>query len=88
MHVTGDRQVEHGLATVGYDDEGVAGPDLGPDPDGVLVGYQLDRRTAALSGIERSNGCAYADSPLHVPIQRMANVSLQPVADGPSTEPT
>ena len=24
MHVTGDRTVEHGLASVGYDDEGVA----------------------------------------------------------------
>ncbi len=31
MHVTGDRTAEHGLATVGYDDEGVAGPVLGPD---------------------------------------------------------
>ena len=27
-------------------------------------------------GFERSNGCAFADSPMHVPIQRMANVSL------------
>jgi TldD protein len=34
----------------------------------------------------RSNGCAYADSPGHIPIQRMANVSLQPAPDGPSTE--
>jgi TldD protein len=31
-------------------------------------------------GLERSAGCAYADSPHHVPIQRMANVSLQPDA--------
>jgi TldD protein len=86
MHVTGDRTVEHGLATVAYDDDGVAAQQFDLIRDGVLVGYQLDRRTAALSGIERSNGCAYADSPLHVPIQRMANVSLQPAADGPSTE--
>ena len=34
----------------------------------------------------RSNGCAYADSPGHIPIQRMANVSLQPAPDGPCTE--
>ena len=33
------------------------------------------------SGMARSNGCSYADSPHHVPIQRMANVSLQPGAD-------
>jgi TldD protein len=34
----------------------------------------------------RSNGCAYADSPGHIPIQRMANVSLQPDRDGPDTD--
>jgi TldD protein len=85
MHVTGDRQIEHGMASVGYDDEGVEGQTWDLIRDGILVGYQLDRRTAALRGIDRSNGCAYADSPLHVPIQRMANVSLQPVAGGPTT---
>jgi len=37
-------------------------------------------------GKARSNGCAYADSPGHIPIQRMANVSLQPADDGPSTD--
>jgi TldD protein len=86
MHITGDRQVANGLSTVGFDDEGVAAQTWDLIRDGVLVGYQLDRRTAALRGIDRSNGCAFADSPLHVPIQRMANVSLQPVADGPSTD--
>ena len=29
MHVTGDRTVEHGLSTIGYDDEGVAHPAAG-----------------------------------------------------------
>ncbi|HTY73633.1 MAG TPA: TldD/PmbA family protein [Actinomycetes bacterium] len=86
MHVTGDRVVEHGLASVGWDDDGVAGQQWDLVRDGVLVGYQLDRSMAALKGFERSNGCAYADSAGHVPIQRMANVSLQPAADGPSTE--
>jgi TldD protein len=85
MHVTGDRTTEHGLATIGYDDEGVAGQSWDLITGGVLSGYQLDRRIAALKGLGRSNGCAFADSPSHMPIQRMANVSLQPVADGPST---
>jgi TldD protein len=40
---------------------------------------------AQLKGLGRSNGCAYADSAAHVPIQRMPNVSLQPLAGGPST---
>lgn len=86
MNVTGDRTVEHGLATIGYDDEGVAAQSWDLVKDGTLVGYQLDRRIAKLTGFDRSNGCAYADSPGHVPVQRMANVSLQPAPDGPSTE--
>ncbi|GGO81182.1 TldD/PmbA family protein [Wenjunlia tyrosinilytica] len=85
MNVTGDRTAEHGLATIGYDDEGVAGQSWDLVKDGTLVGYQLDRRIARLQGFERSNGCAYADSPGHVPVQRMANVSLQPDPEGPST---
>jgi TldD protein len=86
MHVTGDRTVEHGLATIGYDDEGVQTQSWDIIKDGVLVGYQLDRPTAHLMGLDRSNGCAYADSPGHIPIQRMANVSLQAAADGPDTD--
>jgi TldD protein len=86
MNVTGDRSIEHGLSTVGWDDEGVATGSWDIVKDGTLVGYQLDRRIARLTGAERSNGCAFADSFTHVPIQRMANVSLQPAPDGPSTE--
>ena len=96
MHVTGDRTVEHGLATVGFDDEGVQTQSWDIVKDGLFVGYQLDRPMGVmlpelnqLDGNGRSNGCAYADSPGHIPIQRMANVSLQPspAADGgPSTE--
>jgi TldD protein len=89
MHVTGDRTVEHGLATIGYDDEGVATQSWDIVKDGVLVGYQLDRPMARLHpelNDGRSNGCAYADSPGHIPIQRMANVSLQPSPDEVSTD--
>ena len=87
MQVVGDRTTPQGLATVGYDDEGVAAQSFDIVRDGVLVGYQLDRRMAADNGFSRSNGCAFADSPLHVPIQRMANVSLLP-APGPGPGPT
>ncbi len=87
MHVTGDRTVPHGLATIGFDDDGVATRSWDIIRDGVLVGYQLDRATAAAyPSTGPSNGCAYADSPGHIPIQRMANVSLQPAPDGPDTD--
>jgi TldD protein len=92
MHITGDRTVEHGLATIGYDDEGVATQSWDIVEDGTLVGYQLDRAMAhlhpelnQLDGRGRSNGCAFADSPGHIPIQRMANVSLQPADDDTTT---
>jgi TldD protein len=85
MHVTGDRIADHGLATVGYDDEGVAAQAWDLIAGGILSGYQLDRRIARRTGLGRSNGCAFADSPGHMPLQRMANVSLQPAEGGPST---
>ena len=78
MHVTGDRQVEHGLSTVGYDDEGVAAQTWDIIRDGRLVGYQLDRQMARKQGFGRSNGCAFADQAARVPLQRMPNVSLRP----------
>jgi TldD protein len=86
MHVTGDRTTPYGLATVAIDHEGVPGRSFDLIRDGVLAGYQLDRAIAATSGLGASNGCSFADSPLHVPIQRMANVSLQPHGAGPTTE--
>jgi TldD protein len=86
MNVTADRTVEHGLASVGFDDDGVRSQSWDLVRDGVFVGYQLDRVFAPRLGVSRSNGCSYADSPHHVPIQRMANVSLQPAAEDVSTD--
>jgi TldD protein len=86
MNVTADRTVEYGLASIGYDDEGVAAQSWDLVRDGIFVGYQLDRVFAPRLGQPRSNGCSYADSPHHVPIQRMANVSLQPTPEKVSTE--
>src|SRR5919204_6504770 len=86
MNVPGARTARHGLATIGYDDEGVQTQEWDIVSGGMFTGYQLDRRIARLTGAERSNGCAFADSSSSMPLQRMANVSLQPAPDGPSTE--
>lgn len=85
MNVTGDRNATHGLATVGWDAEGVAAQQWDIVRGGTLVGYQLDRAMAHEFGYERSNGCAFADAGDHVPIQRMPNVSLQPRIGGASS---
>jgi TldD protein len=90
MNVTGDRTVEHGLSTIGYDDEGAATSSFDIVRDGTLVGYQLNRQMAAANasalGVSGSNGCAFADSPGHIPLQRMANVSLAANPSGPTVE--
>jgi TldD protein len=86
LNVTGDRTTPHGLATVAIDDEGVLAQQFELVSQGILVGYQLDRAVAGAIGMARSNGCAFADSPLHIPIQRMANVSLAADPGGPTTE--
>jgi TldD protein len=85
MNVTADRTVDHGLATIGYDAEGVAAQRWDLVRDGIFVGYQTDRVFARKLGLDRSSGCSYADSAHHVPIQRMPNVSLQPGTEDLST---
>lgn len=78
MNITGDRVTPGGVSTVGYDDEGVKSQTWDIIKEGLLVGYQLNRQMADKVGRDRSNGCAFADSPMNVPIQRMPNVTLQP----------
>src|ERR1700748_3281909 len=41
MNVTADRTVEFGLASVGFDDDGVAAQSWDLVRDGIFVGYQL-----------------------------------------------
>jgi TldD protein len=80
MNITADRSEANGLATVAFDDDGVrtAGAEFRIVTDGIFQNYQMAIGQAALIGRERSNGCAYADSPTAFPIQRMPNVSLEP----------
>ncbi|HEV2887541.1 MAG TPA: TldD/PmbA family protein [Jatrophihabitans sp.] len=83
MNVTADRTTDHGLATIGVDDEGVAAQSWELVRDGVLTGLQTDRRTAALTGASRSTGCSFAESAEYPPLARMPNVSLRAAPTGP-----
>jgi TldD protein len=78
MNIKGDKIQKDGLATCGYDDDGVKTQEFDIVKDGVLVGYQTIRDNAALIGAKRSSGCCYGDSWSSVPFQRMPNVSLMP----------
>jgi TldD protein len=83
MNIVADRTQRHGLATTGWDDEGVRAQEWSLVTDGVLTGFQTDRASARRQGLPSSNGCAYADGFEHAPIQRMANVNLLPDPQGP-----
>jgi TldD protein len=76
-----DRTQPHGLATVGYDDEGVPGQRWPLVKDGIFVDWQTTRDLAPLIGQKKSYGCLHADSWGSVPFPRMPNVSLEPAKE-------
>jgi TldD protein len=80
MTVMADRSQDGGLATVGFDDDGVrtAGAEFPIIENGIFKNYQMALGQAQHIGRDRSNGCAYCDKPTAFPIQRMPNISLRP----------
>jgi TldD protein len=81
-----DRTQEGGLATIGWDDEGVAAQRWDLVKDGIFVGWQTTRSLAPLIGEKISRGCLHADSWSSVPFPRMPNVSLAPSDDDTTAE--
>lgn len=81
-----DRTQAEGLATVGYDDEGVPGQRWYLVKDGTFVDWQTTRDLAPRIGKAKSYGCLHADSWGSVPFPRMPNVSLEPAKENVSTE--
>ncbi len=82
MNVQADRTQRGGLATIGWDDEGVTADSWPIVRDGVFVDYQTTREQAswieAYTGNAFSHGCAHAESWDQLPFQRMPNISLLP----------
>ncbi len=90
MNVVGERSTPGALATVGWDDEGVAPQDYHIVKDGVLNDLQTTREQALWlsdwyrsQGREaRSHGNSYAQSWADVQFQRMPNINLMPYPEG------
>jgi TldD protein len=78
VNMVGDRTQPAGLATTGYDDEGVKADRWHIVRDGMFVDWQTTRELAPLVGQTTSHGCLHCDSWSSVPFPRMPNVSLQP----------
>ena len=75
-----DKTTPGGLATCGYDDDGVQTQRWNLVENGLFVGYQTTREQAGWIGEARSRGTCYADGYGSFPFQRMPNVSLAPAA--------
>jgi TldD protein len=78
VNIVGDKTQQQGMATCGYDDDGVKTSEFAIIKNGVFVDYQTTRDQAHLIGQKASHGCSYADNWSSIPFQRMPNVSLQP----------
>ena len=85
FNVTADRIIPGGVATIGYDDDGVKTQQWPLVREGILVGLQTNRESAAIIGEKASRGCTSANSWRDYPFLRMPNVHVEP---GPAGSPT
>ena len=76
--LTADSTLLGGLGTFGYDDEGVKAKRVELVKNGLFVGYQSSRETAAILGLNESSGGMRADNPQKLPLIRMVNINLEP----------
>ena len=73
-----DGTIPGGLATVGYDDDGVRASRNYLVKNGRFVGYMTNREFAHVAREERSRGCNRADGYENLPMIRQNNLSLLP----------
>ena len=78
FNVTADRTMPGGLATIGYDDDGVKSQRWPLIREGILVGVQTNRETAHYIGEKESRGCTFANHWRNFPFLRMPNVTVEP----------
>jgi len=79
VNVIADATVPTGLATFGYDDDGVRAQRYHMIQNGLYKMYLTNRELAHVVGDARSRGCNRADGYDNIPMIRMVNISLMPV---------
>ncbi len=78
VNLVADNTVSKGLATQGYDDDGVQAQRWHIVKDGILKGYSTNRELAHMIKDNRSRGGNRADGYNSIPIVRIPNLSLMP----------
>ncbi len=78
VNFVGDNTLCEGLATLGFDDDGVPGQKWHIIKDGILAEYGSTRDTAMEIGLNYSRGCNRATYYYDQPINRIPNLYLLP----------
>ncbi|MGC8867276.1 MAG: TldD/PmbA family protein [Elusimicrobiales bacterium] len=78
VNLVADTTLPGGLATCGYDDDGVRAQRWHIIKNGILTGYMTNREFAHTIAHKRSLGANRADSYRSIPIIRITNLSLMP----------
>jgi len=78
VNLVADNRLEGGLATMGYDDDGVPGQRWHIIKNGILNEYGTTRETAPFLKLNRSRGCNRATYYYDFPINRIPNLYLAP----------
>ncbi|MBK8207451.1 MAG: TldD/PmbA family protein [Planctomycetes bacterium] len=78
VNLVADCTVPGGLATIGYDDDGVRAQRFHVVQNGIHNEWFTTRETAPLVDREVSNGCNRAEGFNNIPITRIPNLSLMP----------
>ncbi|MDZ7815287.1 MAG: TldD/PmbA family protein [Planctomycetota bacterium] len=78
VNLVADSTVPNGLATIGYDDDGVPAQRWHIVRNGIFENYLTNRELAHVVNDDRSRGCNRAMGYQNVPIVRITNLSLMP----------
>ncbi len=78
VNIVADGTAPGGLATIGYDDDGVRSQRWFLVKNGIFSGYLTNRALAHAANEERSRGANRADGWGSIPMIRMTNISLVP----------
>jgi TldD protein len=80
VNINSDATIPGGVGSFAYDDEAVMAQSVPLIENGILVGFQTSRETAAAIGSVRSNGTMRAEGWENFPLIRMTNINLLPGA--------
>ena len=81
VNFTVDNTLEGGLGSWFYDDDCVKMMSFPVIREGILVNLTMTRETAPIIGFDRSNGCCRSQGYQHFPINRQANLYMEPGND-------